>query len=198
MSNYEAILRSYRTDAKRRASEEAWWSDPDLGLRETIRRASLSEIPSRGRLVRYSHQCRLSRSVLTETADMLTSLEGEIARFSSFDELYGLISNVCSTVYGAGDLYAYDVAQRIGLRLGLHPDRVYLHTGVRTGARALGLNISGRKSIRMDELPPALRSLTPSEAEDVLCIYKGFFGKDDENVPDTSGCSPRVRHRSRC
>jgi hypothetical protein len=198
VNSYEAVIRSYKAGAAHRETEAAWWSDAGLSLRDTIRRASLSEIPSKGRLVRYSHQCRLSRSVLTEVADRLTSLEGEIARCSSFDELYTLISNVCSTVYGAGDLYAYDVAQRIGLRLGLHPDKVYLHTGVRVGARALGLNVSNRESIGVDELPPALRSLTPSEAEDVLCMYKCYFGKDDRDVPDVSGCSPRMKQLSRC
>lgn len=199
MSSYATIMRSYTADAKRRGAEDAWWSDTGLSLRDTIRRVSLSEIrSSSGRLVRYSHQCRLSRAVLAETADILTSLEHEIARSSSFDELYDLVSNVCSTVYGAGDLYAYDVAQRLGLRLGLHPTRVYLHTGVRVGARALGIPVAGRKSIRMEELPPALRSLSPSEAEDVLCIYKSYFGKDDDHVPDASGCSPRMKQPSRC
>lgn len=197
MSSYAAILRSYAADAKRRGAEDAWWSDPGLSLRDTIRRASLSEIPSRGRLVRHSHQCRLPRTVLVEAADILTSLEHEIARSSSFHELYELVSNVCSTVYGAGHLYAYDLAQRLGLRLGLRPDRVYLHTGVRIGARALGIPVAGRKSISMDELPPTLRSLSPSEAEDVLCIYKSYFGKDDDDVSNASGCSPRMKS-SRC
>lgn len=202
MTSYEAILRSYRADAERRASEEAWWSDSDLNLRDAIRRATLSEIPSRGRLVRYSHQCRLSRRVLAEAAVTLTSLQSEIARSSSFEELYDLVSNVCSTVCGAGDLFAYDVAQRLGLRLGLHPDRVYLHTGVRIGARALGIPVAGRKSIGMDELPPALRSLSPSEAEDVLCIYKSYLAEplagDESEVSAAKSCSVRLKRAGRC
>ena len=200
MSSYRAVLRSYAADAERRKAEDAWWSDPSLSLSETIRRASLSEIPSKGRLVRFGHQCRLSRDVLVETADALAALEREIARSNSFDDLYDLVSNVCSTVYGAGDLYAYDVAQRIGLRLGLHPEKIYLHTGTRVGARALGIDVAGRKSIGMDELPPTLRSLSPAEAEDVLCIYKGYFGEpnDEDFASEVRGCSPRIGRSTRC
>lgn len=201
MSTYAAILRSYRADADRRAREEAWWSDPSLRLGETIRRACLSQIPSKGRLVRFSHQCILQRTVLAEAADILVSLEGEIAQSASFDALYDLVSNVCSALYGAGELYAYDVSQRIGLRIGLRPERVYLHRGTRAGARALGINVSGRKSIAMDELPAGLRSLTPSEAEDALCIYKSYFGateRDNADVADTSGCTVRMERASRC
>jgi hypothetical protein len=200
MSSYRAVLRSYGADAERRKTEDDWWSDPSLSLGETIRRASLSEIPSKGRLVRFSHQCRLSREVLVETADALAALAGEIARSTSFDDLYDLVSNVCSTVYGAGELYAYDVAQRISLRLGLHPEKVYLHTGTRVGAQALGINVAGRKSIGMEELPPPLRSLSPAEAEDVLCIYKSYFENpgDEDSVPEIRGCSPRVRGSTRC
>jgi hypothetical protein len=200
MSSYRAVLRSYAADAERRKAEDDWWSDPSLSLSKAIRRASLSEIPSRGRLVRFSHQCRLAREVLVETAEALAALEREIARSNSFDDLYALVSNVCSTIYGAGDLYAYDVAQRIGLRLGLHPEKIYLHTGTRVGARALGIDVAGRNSIRIDELPPPLRALSPAEAEDVLCIYKSYFGNPDEEdtVPEVRGCSPRMGRSSRC
>ena len=52
------------------------------------------------------------------------------------------------------------------------PDRVYLHSGTREGARALGL-AAERSFLPMDELPPELRRLKPREVEDLLCIYKG-------------------------
>ena len=201
MTTYEAILRNYRAEAERRRSEEEWWSDPTIGLCETIVRACLSEVPSNGRSIRHGHQCLLRRGVPAEAARILASLEHEISGCASFDELHDLITNVCSTLYGAGELYAYDVAQRVGLRLGLRPERVFLHRGTRAGARALGISVSGRKSIGIDELPRALRSLSPAEAEDVLCIYKSYFPKLDRNDDDASdarSCLPRSVRSRRC
>ena len=198
MTSYAAIIRSYKADAERREDEDAWWSDRSLNFQQVIRRASLSEIPGKNRLIRYGHQCRLPRAVLVETADLLSSLEVAIEQTSSFDELYNFVSNVCSTIHGAGDLYAYDVAQRIGIRLGLLPERIYLHTGVKLGAKALGIPVAGRKSIEIDELPPALRSLTATEAEDVLCIYKSHFGRVDTEISEVRGCSPSRARPNRC
>lgn len=40
---------------------------------------------------------------------------------------------------GVGPLAVYDVSDRIGSYLGIRPEKVYLHCGVRQGARALGL-----------------------------------------------------------
>jgi hypothetical protein len=64
----------------------------------------------------------------------------------------------------------YDTALRIGARLGLSPQQVYLHAGTRHGPEALGFD-RGRSSISLDEVPPPMNGLTAEEAEDVLCIY---------------------------
>ena len=69
----------------------------------------------------------------------------------------------------------YDTALRIGAKLGLEPEVVYLHRGTRSGMKALGLDV-GRPFIEVDELPQALRSLRPHEIEDCVCIYKSELG----------------------
>jgi hypothetical protein len=48
---------------------------------------------------------------------------------------------------------------------------VYLHSGTRDGARALGLG-RGRDTLRKHELPREFEELTAAEIEDCLCIYK--------------------------
>jgi len=69
-----------------------------------------------------------------------------------------------------GPLTVYDTALRIGARLGLSPQKVYLHAGTRHGAAVLGFG-PDRPSISLSELPKPLDELNAEEAEDVLCIY---------------------------
>jgi hypothetical protein len=69
----------------------------------------------------------------------------------------------------------YDTALRIGAKLGLEPDVVYLHRGTRSGVKVLGMD-AGRPFVRPDELPDELRVLRPHEIEDCLCIYKVELG----------------------
>jgi hypothetical protein len=63
---------------------------------------------------------------------------------------------------------------RIGANLGLEPSRVFLHRGVRVGARALGLNFRA-PSLELGEFPEPLRVLRPHQVEDILCIFKEHF-----------------------
>lgn len=72
----------------------------------------------------------------------------------------------------------YDTALRIGAKLDLEPEVVYLHRGTRSGMGALGLNIS-RPFIELHELPRELRSLRPHEIEDCVCIYKSELSSRD-------------------
>ena len=97
---------------------------------------------------------------------------------SSFDELLSLVESCIGDVKGIGELTIYDTALRIGAKLHLEPDRVYLHRGTREGARRLGVG-SSERSIPIDRLPPSLRQLKARETEDVLCIYKAEFGRNE-------------------
>jgi hypothetical protein len=97
-------------------------------------------------------------------------------------------------------MYIYETADRIAHVRGpaFAPDRVYLHRGTRAGAIALGFDLSTRdKTLRIDQLPRELQSLTAREAEDVLCIYKDVFtGKVPVASDDQPGCGkPRKRRR---
>jgi hypothetical protein len=75
-------------------------------------------------------------------------------------------------VRGLGELYCYDTALRIGAKLELLPQMVFLHRGTRDGARALGHTDYRSANIDPHTLPRELHQLHPYEIEDFLCIFK--------------------------
>jgi hypothetical protein len=91
-----------------------------------------------------------------------------------FDSLFNMVRDAIGPIHGIGELTVYDTALRIGAKLGLPPERVYLHSGTRVGARALGLNWR-TPHLELEDFPAELRTLKPHEIEDCLCIFKGRF-----------------------
>ena len=85
----------------------------------------------------------------------------------------GFVDNTIRNIRGIGTLTIYDISLRIGAKLGLYPKAVYLHGGVISGAKALGLNYR-QESIPIKDIPePISSNLEPYEIEDFLCICKG-------------------------
>lgn len=97
--------------------------------------------------------------------------KSDIAQCEDFDGLFRVVDEEASRYNGIGDLAVYDIAMRIGVALGLSPDRVYLHAGAKQGARNLGIP-SRSRSVPMMDLPEPLRRLSPDDVENFLCIYK--------------------------
>src|SRR5262249_51982407 len=93
----------------------------------------------------------------------------DVRRCQTFGELLELVGHAVGRISGIGELTIYDTALRIGGKLGLEPDVVYLHAGTREGARVFGLDGA---SVPLSKFPPAFRGLKPREVEDCLCIYK--------------------------
>ncbi len=118
---------------------------------------------------RHSHQRRIPGASLAAMHRKVSALD--LLKAKSFDALHAAIREATKTIHMIGPLTVYDVATRIGTYLDLAPDQIYLHTGTRDGAKALGLG-AGRKSIDQAELPAEFGRLTAAECEDVLCIYK--------------------------
>lgn len=88
----------------------------------------------------------------------------------NFHDLYCLIEETVRPIHGIGELYIYDAALRMGAFLKLAPEHIYLHAGVRVGARALGF-IGGDYAL-CSELPAEFSALHPHQIEDCLCVYK--------------------------
>lgn len=133
--------------------------------RAAIERAARSVLAD-GKL--HPHQWRVGKVTLSLWVKALLGQAHRIEDAADFHELYQAVEK--ARIAGIGELTIYDTAYRLGLARGLSPQQVYIHAGVRRGARALGLG-AGNK-IEMHELPFPLNRLSPAAAEDVLCIYK--------------------------
>jgi hypothetical protein len=166
---WEAIIRAYeqRHRGRGRAELKSFADEPTLDA--AVSRAGLA-LRADGK--RYGHQRRIPGYVLEAARKRL--LAAPLAQCASFHELFVAVQGAIAGIPGIGELMVYDTALRIGAWLHLEPDRVYLHSGTRQGARRLGLNHHA-EAIERHELPQGLRSLPPEEVEDILCIFKDWF-----------------------
>jgi hypothetical protein len=149
--------------------------DADLAWLEA--RASLAQVIELAAMARtrdgkcHPYHRRLKASAMGQGRDLLLSCQDTIGKCETFDDPLDLVETLVLPIPGLGELYAYDIAFRIGTYVRTLPDKVYLHARTRHGAKVLGLDPK-RRAIKIDEFPPGLRSLKPHEAEDFLCIYK--------------------------
>lgn len=166
-----SIVRAYVGIIRPRARVELEWFADQPTLQAAIRNAALA-VNSRRK--RYSHQCRLKRIALQRALSVLLEEASAMKRAGDFDGLFSLIDGALQPIPGLGELYVYDTALRIGSKLNLFPEKVYLHAGARSGARALGLNARAQV-LEIKDLPSEFQVLKPHEIEDVLCIFKDEF-----------------------
>lgn len=166
------IIRHYLQHFQPLHDHELMWFRNQGSLEDVLRLAGQAQ-DDRGR--RYSHQRRIKSDAIREATKRLTDAHDDLQGCSSFHELWSAVGLFLKPIQGIGELYIYDTALRIGAHLCLKPENVYLHAGTRTGARQLGL-LSGRDDskewLQSNELPAPLRSLSPSDVENLLCIYK--------------------------
>lgn len=140
-------------------------------LPEAIRRAVASK-DAAGK--HYHHQSKIHRDTYPAFYGKLMGVQALIRHSRDFDQLYSTIARV--ECFGVGELYAYDVSVRLGAFLGLSPAAVYLHAGVRAGAKELGLNVAGKVKLEWSDLPDALRQSGDFDMmEDFLCCCKSIF-----------------------
>lgn len=168
MIDWQAIIQEYRRDHRPFGLKE---------LRHFKRRPDFATaLHDAARAIRpdekvYDHQRRCGKAALAAFHRALLPVSADLERAQSFGDLYDLIRGVSARCERIGNLTTYDTALRLGSFMGLRPERVYLHTGTRKGARRLGLATRGT-SLPMDALPKGMHELEPWEAEDVLCIFK--------------------------
>lgn len=166
LKSYRAVVNAYlkrclkRHLRERKQFEEA--TDYDTALKD----AALC-LMRNGK--RHPHQRRIPGRVLKSAHQLLK--QHDLESCESFAELHSEIEQAIGPVQGIGELAIYDISERIGAYLGLRPEKVYLHAGVRVGARALGLG-RGRDEIELEEFPKPFHKLDAAQIEDCLCIYK--------------------------
>ena len=142
-------------------------------LNDAIRIAALCVLPG-GK--RHGHQRRIIQPALNESARRLLGVQDKIKMCRDFEDLRGFVDSTIRDIWGIGTLTIYDISLRVGAKLGLYPQAVYLHRGVISGAKALGLNYR-QKLVPIKDIPePISSNLEPYEIEDFLCICKGELG----------------------
>lgn len=184
----QSIVRYYSLHIRPHANAELNWFKQQPTLEKAIYFAALA-INSDGK--RYSHQRRLRQTALKQAHKILQANRPQLEQCKDFDELYSLLERLLIPIKGIGELYVYDTALRIGAKLGLLPQKVYLHAGTRIGAQALGFD-GKSKALDVSQLPIELHQLEPHEIEDVLCIFKDKLMKlqviTQEDIVKRSWC----------
>ena len=99
--------------------------------------------------------------------------------YSCFDAIHDLLDEIKPR--GIGPVTVYDVATRVGAYLGIEPESVYLHAGVKQGIKALeekGIMDSGTSRlprVPMYLFPPPWDEMKADDVEDMLCTYREVF-----------------------
>lgn len=121
---------------------------------------------------KHPHQHRIPNAILRQFADSLLENAAAILACKTFTELYETIASLRCP--GIGRLAVYDTAHRIGTRLRIRPDKVYMHQGTRVGTELyLGRKIS-EKAVDKSQFRD-FKHLSCEEIEDIMCIYKDDF-----------------------
>lgn len=167
--NWRTVIRHYNSHHRPNEQGELNWFRRQSSLEDAISVAAKAENECG---LRYSHQCRITRKALQDANSLVLERHDELQESKSFHDVWLIVKGTLEVVAGIGDLYIYDTALRIGAKLNLLPERIYLHAGTRRGARAFGLVTQQKEWLEPNELPKALRDLPAHEVEDILCIYR--------------------------
>lgn len=170
----EEIINDYLNKFANSLNRELCFFESQLSLTETIIRAAMAELSS-GK--RSSHQpyYRFFDKDMEKVKFNLLERKEQIHTCKDFAELHKIVGKEIGHVYRNAVLYVYDTAWKVGAKLDLEPEAVYLHAGTLKGAKALGLNVK-RDFIELRELPVPLQRLRPIHIENFLCIYKDHLG----------------------
>lgn len=178
------VVDHYKRKFRSRAQRELDSFAAETSLEAAVVRAGLVEKPDGSR---YSHQRRRSPDELHRGVKNLTRDLAKLEAAQNFAQILDAVHASVAHLQGLNELYIYDVALHVGAYKTMLPTRIYLHSGTRKGALALGLDARIRKALDMFELPEPLQVLAPHEVEDVLCIYKSVFSggalPEDVNPP---------------
>ena len=118
---------------------------------------------------RNNHQKRRKKINLEKFAANLVDKKSEIQRANSFDELLIIVEN-CK-ISGIGPLTCYDTTQRIGAKIKLFPEHIYLHAGTKIGAEKLFGKRLKVKFIDKTDLPSPFQNVT-------LTLFSNFLLHD--------------------
>lgn len=160
------LFLSERSD--RPDQEKAWWGDPDLSMKDACWRAMFT---LGNATKRDGHQWVFSMADLEAMAEQLAANATQLSGAKDFQALYRAVEVVLGLDRDRKPLLVYDIARRLGYRLGYEPQDVYLHAGPRKGAAALKPGLGRPRCRPLADFPTSIRTrLTPAQAEDFLCL----------------------------
>lgn len=118
---------------------------------------------------KHPHQNLIPIKILYNFYRKIMKMKETIKDSDDFHSLYKNIEK-CK-IKGIGDLAIYDTAQRIGVSIGKYPEYIYIHRGTKVGAEKF-LKKKIKEKVLDKSIFKGLSSLSCSEIEDILCIYK--------------------------
>lgn len=123
------------------------------------------------------HQWRVGYKKGLLGSNELLAVLAEIKKCRKFEDIFSLTEKVKADIHGLGELWSYDTALRIGFKLKIYPQQVFIQRGVIKGVKKVlnGKRPMGR-SLPINVFPHELHVLTAYEIENFLCIY----GKGDK------------------
>jgi hypothetical protein len=143
-----------------------------LKIEDAIKKAVLV-FDERGKLFIHRWNLKHKPKIPLETEAILLKSVAEIQACKDFDELHELIKSKILPIPFVGELYCYDTAFKIGISMGIYPQRIYLHADTRKGAVSLGLYKKGKEVLEKSDLLkryPEFENMEAYQIEDFLCI----------------------------
>ncbi|QFS49062.1 hypothetical protein [Nostoc sphaeroides] len=186
MTSYTDIFNHYREHFYCRVEQEYSWYKQPGNLRDAVERAFLS-INEKGEIEDHQSRYGIPKCLPLAAEIALEHLDTQcIIDFDNFNSIYQFVRSVRKKVKGFGELANYDVAMRIAHYQGCGELQVvYLHAGVKTGFRALGLNEKNRRIIPIEEFPEPFNQLSGDHLENLLCLYKKMLDGSSVEFPKT-------------
>ena len=169
----DVFLRDQRDEPEQ---ERAWWGDPRLSVQDACRRAMFA-FEDEGK--RDGHQWVFSKADLQAIGERVAAHAAELETAATFGDLYRRVERALGLGRNCKPLLVYDIARRLGYRLGRDPEEVYLHAGPKIGANALRRGLGRARSRPLRDFPTSIRTrLTLAQAEDFLCLAAKWLRAD--------------------
>lgn len=160
-------MQDYINNCRHEAKEELAYFSDQPNLVRAIHVAAQATVDGK----RHSHQWKINADVLKAFGHALSLKSEELHTCKTFPELMDISEKAAKGFWKNSELTVYDTTLRIGAYLGIMPDRVYLHAGVKEGAKAMGLRGSHGFLMR-SQLPEEFQKLKSWEIEHCLCLYR--------------------------
>lgn len=154
-------------------------------FKEVVENAGKAVVPNNttgcgnNKTIFASHQNRVGKNKCQEGADLLLQAPyyEALEKAESFEDIFEVTEKVKNRVFGLGDLWSYDTAQRIGLSKSFYPKAVYLQTGTLAGAKELvkrgfvdARDIRKQRRVSPTIFSKVFKNLPSYLIENLLCV----------------------------